>query len=209
MKLVSYLPPRMDPDILTRLQSLNLKEEEEMGFHLEHSDITVSREECQRSLIGKVYDEKIVNFTGLKNTLTTLWSSSGAFKIRELGVNMFQFVFFANRQDMMKVLNGKAWTFDAQFIVLKQWREDMDFFSEKFNKIHIWIQVWNLPPHWISRETGLRFKHIFSDVLDVLIPEGGSKKGRHLKILAELDLDKPLLRGTKLRFQEQAVWIDF
>lgn len=45
--------------------------------------------------------------------------------------------------------------------------------------------------------------------MDVLIPDGGSKKGCHLKILAEIDLSKPLLRGTKLRLRDQVVWVRF
>lgn len=41
----------------------------------------------------------------------------------------------------------------------------------------------------------------------MLVPENGSKNGRHLKILAEINLDAPLLRGTKIRFQDQVVWV--
>lgn len=45
--------------------------------------------------------------------------------------------------------------------------------------------------------------------MDVIIPESGSKQGRHLKILAEIDLNQPLLRGTKLKCSGQEVWVDF
>lgn len=30
-----------------------------------------------------------------------------------------------------------------------------------------------------------------------------------MKILVELDLERPLLRGTKLKCDNQAVWVDF
>lgn len=46
-------------------------------------------------------------------------------------------------------------------------------------------------------------------MVDVIIPESGYKKGRYLKILAELNLDKPLLRGTKTHCQGKEVWVDF
>lgn len=45
--------------------------------------------------------------------------------------------------------------------------------------------------------------------MDVIIPESGSKKGRHLKLLAEINLDRLLLRGTKIKCNEQEVWVDF
>lgn len=89
----------MDPDVLHRLQAFKLREEEVDGLHLEASDIQFSREECLRSLIGKIFGDKQVNFVGLRSTLSSIWSTSGPFKIRELGINLFQFV-FANTQDM-------------------------------------------------------------------------------------------------------------
>lgn len=55
-----------------------------------------------------------------------------------------------------------------------------------------------LAPSLDSKDAGFKFKNLFENVTDVLILETGSKKGRHLKILAEVDLDKPLLRGCKI-----------
>ena len=109
----------------------------------------------------------------------------------------------------MRVFNGKAWTFESQFLILKQWEANVDTQEGSFNKVHLWVPVWNLPIQWISKETGSKFRNLFSDVRDVLIPESGSKKGRCLKVLAEIRLDKPLLRGTKIRYEEQKVWVDF
>lgn len=54
-----------------------------------------------------------------------------------------------------------------------------------------------------------QFKNLFQNVVDVWIPAGGSRKGNYIRILAEIDLSKPLLRGTKLRFQNQTVWVAF
>lgn len=85
----------------------------------------------------------------------------------------------------------------------------MDIQTTSFNSVHLWIQLWNLPPHWISKETGMKFKNLFANMLDVLIPESGSKKGRFLKILAEVNLDKSLLKGSKIHFNGQEVWADF
>lgn len=85
----------------------------------------------------------------------------------------------------------------------------MDPHLEPFDGIQVWIQVWNLPNRWISKETGFRFRHLFHSISDVIIPDNGSKQGRHLKILAELNLDQPLLRGTKLQYQNKEIWAEF
>lgn len=108
----------MDPSILTRFQKFNLREEETEGVQLSSSDIQASTEECMKSLIGEIYRENVANYTGLKNSLSTLWTSIGPLKIRELWVNLYQFV-FATHDNKIKILNGKTWTFDVQFLILK------------------------------------------------------------------------------------------
>lgn len=111
----------------------------------------------------------------MKNILTFLWANIGLVKIREIGINLYQFV-FASQRDKLQILNGKAWTFDSQFIILKPWKENVDFQMESFNKIHMWIQVWHLPNHWMSKESNFKFKNLFSNVVDVIIPESGSNR---------------------------------
>lgn len=66
-----------------------------------------------------------------------------------------------------------------------------------------------MPPHGISKETGLKFTNVFPRVTDVIIPDSGSKRARYLKVLAKIDLDKPLLRGRKIKYNGQEVWVEF
>lgn len=46
-------------------------------------------------------------------------------------------------------------------------------------------------------------------MLDVIIPESSSKKGRHMKLLVKVELEKPLLQGTKNKCNNQEVWAEF
>lgn len=97
----------MDQEILQRLQRFQLKEEEKEGFQLDPDDIKGSEEECSRSLVGKVFGEKVANFTGLRNMFSTLWARSGQRTVREMGVNLFQFV-FDSQENMNYILNSKT-----------------------------------------------------------------------------------------------------
>lgn len=47
----------------------------------------------QRSLIGKIFGEKKVNFLGIKSTMMKIWQHRGLSKVVALGQNAFQFVF--------------------------------------------------------------------------------------------------------------------
>lgn len=130
----------IDLELLGKLQSFKLGEEEEKGFQLEASDVRQSTEKCSRCHVGKIFGEKTANYSGLKSTLDLIWNSIAPMKIRELGGNMYQFV-FASQEDKLRVLNGKVWTFDSQYLILKQWEKDIDLKKEGLNKVQLWVQV--------------------------------------------------------------------
>ena len=73
---------------------------------------------------------------------------------------------------------------DNQLLNIKQWEEDIDHNPDAFNLSHMWIQIWNMPIHWLTKEIG----RVFNKVEDVIIPGGESKEGRHLRIKAEVDI---------------------
>lgn len=66
-----------------------------------------------------------------------------------------------------------------------------------------------MPEHWLSKEVGAKIGKLFSQVSDIMIPEFESSKGRYIRILATLNLDKALLRGTNIRLNDEVHWADF
>lgn len=42
-----------------------------------------------------------------------------------------------------------------------------------------------------------------------MIPENCSREGRMIRLLVKLELDKPLLRGTKIKLDKKIIWVDF
>lgn len=50
---------------------------------------------------------------------------------------------------------------------------------------------------------------LFSRCLNVLIPQNGGKNGLMIKLLVEVELMNPLLRGTKMKLENESVWVDF
>lgn len=43
----------------------------------------------------------------------------------------------------------------------------------------------------------------------MIIHEHGSKEGRYVKMLVEVDLCKPLIRGTSIKFEGDKRWVMF
>lgn len=58
-------------------------------------------------------------------------------------------------------------------------------------------------------DTGKKIGSILGNVLDVMVIEVGGNEGRHIKVLVEIDLTKPLARGTKLRYKNNEIWVQF
>lgn len=54
-----------------------------------------------------------------------------------------------------------------------------------------------------------KIRQNLSQCHNVVIPEHDSKEGRYAKLLVEVDLIKPLLRGTKTRCNGDWKWVMF
>ncbi|KAK6117057.1 hypothetical protein DH2020_049200 [Rehmannia glutinosa] len=199
---------RMESEVVESMKRFSLMEEEMVGIALEEVDVVKGVEESKLSLFGKLHGEKKANFTGFKNFLHGIWVTRKPFQVRELGLNFFQFV-FQSEEDKTKVLNSRVWTFENQYILLKEWSEKIEVKEEDFSTVNLWVQIWNVPNHWISSETGLKIGKLFAGVKDLLIPEYGSIKGRYIKLLVTVNLNKPLLRGTFITLGDTKWWVDF
>ncbi|KAK6162088.1 hypothetical protein DH2020_001929 [Rehmannia glutinosa] len=137
-----------------------------------------------------------------------VWPIQNPFILRELGMNRFQFV-FSSKEDKEKVFRNRTWIFDNQFLTLKEWKEGADRGDLEFNHIDVWVQIWDLPLSWISTDTGIRIGKIFPSMSDIYIPDSGSIKGRHIKLLVSIDVNKPLLRGVAIKLGEASHWVNF
>ena len=72
--------------------------------------------------------------------------------------------------------------------MVKPWFEGFEEEGADFNIAPLWIQVWNLPVHWLSKEVGKKIASVFHETREVIIPQGGGKEGRHKKILVMADI---------------------
>ncbi|KAK6131755.1 hypothetical protein DH2020_034552 [Rehmannia glutinosa] len=195
-------------DIVYVLQKFSLSDKEKGDICLDEKDVCFSVDECERSLFRCIFGTKKINFSGLKCTMSSIWPIRDLFLGRDLGKNLFQFV-FKTQSDKKKVLGGKVVNYGSQYLILKEWNDKDDFGPESFTHVDLWVQIWNLPSHWLCADSGIRIGEIFSSVSDVVIPELSNYKGRCIKILVSIDLTKPLLRGTFIKLGEKSVWVEF
>lgn len=61
----------------------------------------------------------------------------------------------------------------------------------------------------MSKEVGAKIGKLFLKVSEVLIPEAGNRRGRYIKVLVTVNLEKLLLRGANIKLNNVVCWVDF
>ncbi|XP_071920723.1 uncharacterized protein [Coffea arabica] len=177
----------MEGDLSEFMQKFSLADNELSGATLELEDLHNGVRECECNLIGRLMGEKVANFTGVKNFMTVAWGYPRNTTVMELGPNLFQFN-IPNSDDKKKIADGGPWMIDNQMLVLNRWAEGIEEDYRAFVIAPLWVQIWNLPVHWLTKEVGRKIGTVFKEVRDVLIPQSGGKESRHLKILTLANL---------------------
>lgn len=84
---------------------------------MEVNNVRQCKEECNRSLLGKIWGSKTTNYFGPKSTFNQIWGQNEDIKVVELNHNFFLFIFH-NNEEKAKVPQRRPWSFDNQLIVL-------------------------------------------------------------------------------------------
>ncbi|CAA0812158.1 Unknown protein, partial [Striga hermonthica] len=165
-------------------------------------------EECSKSLFGKLIGNKKAHLAAIKRTIGVIWQIKGAVTVKELSPNYFQFL-FSDIDDKSKVSKGVSWNFENHPLILKEWVEDISAEHEIFTELDSWIQVWNIPVNWISTDVGLKIGKAFSQVKNVIIPQGGPLAGKCIRLLVTIDIKQPLLRCANIQLGNKRILVDF
>ncbi|XP_070057657.1 uncharacterized protein [Nicotiana tomentosiformis] len=70
------------------------------------------------------------------------------------------------------------------------------------------ILVWNIPLHWMSKDVGRKIGHALGGAVDIVIPETGSREGRHMRLKVMMNINKPLLREKLINLGFETKWIE-
>ncbi|MED6169984.1 hypothetical protein PIB30_026298 [Stylosanthes scabra] len=70
---------------------------------------------------------------------------------------------------LIKIERGSPWLFKNFILNLKRWKEDLAITDAEFIDVPIWIQFWNLPKHYKSKEIGWKLGSSFGDVIEAYL----------------------------------------
>ena len=115
-------------------------------------------------------------------------------RIVEVGNNILQFK-FGSRCQLEWVEKSGPWNFDNNFLLLCRWRKGLISKNISFSHSPFWVQIWGLPFENMTKNIGKDIGNKIGRVLEVDKRAMQADQAKFLRIIVEVQIDKPLRRG--------------
>ncbi|GAV91587.1 DUF4283 domain-containing protein/zf-CCHC_4 domain-containing protein, partial [Cephalotus follicularis] len=145
----------------------------------------------------------------LKSTMRSLWRTIFGFKIREVGSNLFLFI-FNNNDDREKVLKLGPWWFDKQILLLEKLEEETHPSNISLYKASIWIRVFGVPFLCLSENVGRVIGNSIGKIEEIGVVAGRRDNNQYLRLRVGIDVLEPLRRRIKFMIgSQEKIWLSF
>lgn len=141
----------MDTAELVKLcGSLTLRDEasEVLVSDVVHKRVEAIATNC---LIGKILTRQVIPKEVFMKNFLAIWKNVTGVKVEFLEKNIFLFR-FASAQDRRRILLLGPWHFDRALVVLTLLLGNSDLIVQCFNKVAFWVQIYNVPLLYMSKE---------------------------------------------------------
>lgn len=160
-------------------------------------------------LIERFLTGKNINFQAMQNVLASIWRPREGMEVHDLGGQRYSFVFF-HGLDLQKVIDGRPWTFEQSLLLYHKLENGEDAHLVKFNKMEIWVQVYDIPIGMISSkllESIGNYMGVFVKA-DSQNLDGGWKMYYRIRVI--MDIEKTLKRRMKVKREGgEWTWVNF
>ncbi|KAM0913962.1 hypothetical protein ACQ4PT_011819 [Festuca glaucescens] len=152
--------------------------------------------------VGKVLSEKLAHAEGLQNTLGKIWCPREGTVCKEMRRNVFLFT-FGQASGKRRALEEGPWLVGKDILVLEDFVDNKTLDEYEFCFFQIWVRVSNLPLGRMNRETVELMGKAMGECLEVDVDDVGFAIGDFLRVKVRLDVHEPLMRGIKVRLEEE------
>jgi interleukin-1 receptor-associated kinase 1 len=181
--------------------------EEEDCTTVEAEEICEEEETFKRTLVGKIWTENPYNVRAFKQTITQAWRLKNPIEVQDLEKNLFLFR-FSTKKDADTVLRNGPWSFDRNLLILHKVTGEEQPSDLNMHKVSFWVRVYDLPFKLRSEAMAKKLGNIMGSFEEV-DPKDSYRTGRFLRLRTSLDLRKPMKKGTKIKFHDRNLWVDF
>ncbi|KAJ1404178.1 Zinc knuckle CX2CX4HX4C [Sesbania bispinosa] len=182
--------------------------EDTSNFIIYDDDVEEGIDSCSKSLIRRILTQKPIHTNSLQSALAGIWCNPKGFRVEEIVPKTFQF-YFDDEADVNRILKGSPWLFRYSWLILMRWVRDLNIDSLDFSCVAVRVQLWGLPAHCRTPKMGSKIGACLGQVLEYDVFECKERKS-FLKILVNLDTQKPLLTGVPVGSNKDGVtWVEF
>ncbi|GAV84207.1 DUF4283 domain-containing protein/zf-CCHC_4 domain-containing protein [Cephalotus follicularis] len=160
-------------------------------------------------LIRSLLRPKSFNKETLKKTMQSLWRGKYGLRIREVGNNMFLFM-FNNNEDRMKVLKLGPWHFNKHILLLEKMEKETNLSQIELYKPSFWFGDFGVPYLFLLDRVGRIIGEAIGDLEEVEFVKGKKGSNQFIKLWIGIDVRSPLRRGMKFLIgSSKKTWLTF
>ncbi|XP_050238280.1 uncharacterized protein LOC126687767 [Mercurialis annua] len=197
----------MEDGLIEACAQMRLTEDEQTTITLEDVVDDFADERAKLCLVGKLLTQIPYNLNHLRNSLISAWKLVKGFNVKDVGNDLFICELFT-KNDKNRILREGPWNFDKQLILFEQLHGNMQPNNMILKHCVVWVRIYNLPMNCRGRAALSKIGAKLGRVVDVDCDSG--ECNRYGRIRVNLDVSKPIIRGTKVinPLGEQC-WIPF
>ncbi|XP_039173894.1 uncharacterized protein LOC120296237 [Eucalyptus grandis] len=165
------------------------------------------REECSRTLFGKLYSKPNVNYLAFITTMKKAWKIEGVI-CSQNEPGHFTFV-FPTEEEKQRIMRNSPWSYSTNLLILKQCLLEVPEHCYDFTKAAFWVCIGGVPPGW-------RINKVFNDlgkrmgnVIEVQLDSTTNAQNRGGRVRIEIDLTLPLKSGAIMDIGNNWLWVEF
>ncbi|MCH85765.1 zinc CCHC-type-like protein [Trifolium medium] len=191
---------------MARWKDIEVPADEIVGVTAEDEE-PVEEEYYGRSLAGKLWTDNAYNVRAFKQMIVDFWRLKNPVETQELGKNLYLFR-FSTKRDLENVLKNGPWSFDSNILVLKRITGFEQPSEMEMKSISFWARIYDLPlkPH--SESMAIKLGDVLGK-FEEADAKDSHRMGRFLRTKVQIDLTKPLKRGTIVRYNGKDLKVFF
>ncbi|CAL1380390.1 unnamed protein product [Linum trigynum] len=187
-----------ESDIIDKIASVSLTEEEETSIMIEDSDEEKGIEEVitELGVAGKIISGRLGSARVMKNILKEVWRLKKDFddRINQEGIMLLRFYCYEDRD---RVLLGGPWHYEKQLIVFKEIPPDLQTKEIDFSSTELWTQIRKVPLKLRNNNIATKIGGMFGSFLKWDELHSG-QDSNYLRIRVSINIKKLLRRFVKL-----------
>lgn len=183
---------------------MNLTSKEEVVAEFSNEEETEDSSLVEWTLLGKVLSPSLIHVNTIRTAMKPAWGNPQGLKfhaIRGKGDNKFV-AEFGGKMDLECALAGTPWMVGRHAIVLQEYGEWLCASEIVFENMEIRVRILNLPLGWMNLARGTHSMSLIGQVVKMHVDIDGKASEVFLCARVDLDIDKPLRHGVRLRMNK-------